>query len=216
MGLHELRIDAQSLVRYILPPVAQKNLALHAKYFIIDNDLVFVGSANLDPRPLRLKTETGLIVRDKRLNREIRTDTGEDLSSANAWRLQLSLQGDLFWGGDDTVLKTGAEGSFMRRIENCSLLIHPSRANYAGRTGRAWCARACHPCMAHCGIGDATQHPMQSIPRTAAEPAMRSIHPLQSGPQKRYAALTCNVLTLMSSKPWYMNSPPIVQFSRKR
>ncbi|WP_366519682.1 phospholipase D-like domain-containing protein [Roseobacter sp.] len=49
-----------------------KRLALHAKYLITDDDTVMIGSANIDPRSLRLNTEVGLIMRDRRLNKAIR------------------------------------------------------------------------------------------------------------------------------------------------
>ncbi len=40
--------------------------ALHAKTVIVDRQVVFVGSFNLDPRSARLNTEDGVVVRSAR------------------------------------------------------------------------------------------------------------------------------------------------------
>jgi putative cardiolipin synthase len=48
--LHEVRIDAHDRNIYMLSPVEEKHLALHAKALVIDDDKVFIGSANLIPR----------------------------------------------------------------------------------------------------------------------------------------------------------------------
>jgi len=40
----------------MFPPAVRKSLALHAKALTIDHDKVFIGSANLDPRSLRINT----------------------------------------------------------------------------------------------------------------------------------------------------------------
>jgi putative cardiolipin synthase len=58
--LHEVRIDADDRDIYMLSPIEEKKLALHAKALVIDDDKVFIGSANLDPRSLRINTEMGL------------------------------------------------------------------------------------------------------------------------------------------------------------
>lgn len=118
VGLHELRVDAPSRGRYITAPVADKSLALHAKYLIIDNDTVFIGSANIDPRSLRLNTEIGLIIRDRQLNKAIRNYTDPDLKTSNAWRLELTAESNLIWVGENEVLNAEPAASSAQRIED--------------------------------------------------------------------------------------------------
>ena len=70
--LHEVRTDAENRGRYMLTPIGRKTLALYAKALIIDHDKVFVGSANLDPRSLRINTEMGFLVVSDAFNRTVR------------------------------------------------------------------------------------------------------------------------------------------------
>lgn len=116
--LHEMRTEAEDRSLYIADPVQDKKLALHAKYLIIDDDEVFIGSANLDPRSLRINTEMGLLVRDRALNRAIREMTEPDLRSENAWRLELNAENQLIWIGDNVILNAEPASSFMQRIED--------------------------------------------------------------------------------------------------
>ena len=90
--LHEVRIDAEHRDRYMLPPVEDKMLALHAKALIIDDDQVFVGSANLDPRSLRINTEMGLLVTSESFNRSVRTAVDADFSVENAMEDELQCR----------------------------------------------------------------------------------------------------------------------------
>ena len=116
--LHEVRIDAEHRDRYMLPPVEEKMLALHAKALIIDDDQVFVGSANLDPRSLRINTEMGLLVTSEAFNRSVRAAVETDFSGENAWQLELREGGEVYWVADDQVLDSQPAASFMQRIED--------------------------------------------------------------------------------------------------
>lgn len=116
--LHEVRTDAQDRDRYILTPVGQKTLALHAKALVLDDDKVFVGSANLDPRSLRINTEMGLLVVSPGFNAAVRNALEGDFSEENAWRLELQDDGRVFWVSDDRVLESQPALSPLQRIED--------------------------------------------------------------------------------------------------
>lgn len=116
--LHEVRTDARDRDRYILKPVDSKKLALHAKALVIDNDKVFVGSANLDPRSLRMNTEMGILVESVQFNRKLRSAFEDDFSTANAWHLELQEDGRVFWKSDDQTLESQPATSSMQRIED--------------------------------------------------------------------------------------------------
>ncbi|MEZ5488782.1 MAG: phospholipase D family protein [Gammaproteobacteria bacterium] len=116
--LHEVRVDAEQRDLYIIPPVETKSLALHAKVLIIDSDRVFIGSANLDPRSLRLNTEMGLLVTSQPLNQALRRQVEPDFSTANAWRLEFAEDGDVIWISDDLVLEAQPALSPLQRIED--------------------------------------------------------------------------------------------------
>ena len=112
----------------MLSPVETKALALHAKALVIDEDRVFVGSANLDPRSLRLNTEMGLLVTSPELNADIREAIKPDFSASNAWRLQFDENGEIVWVSDDGMLKEQPATSFMQSIEDWFLSTLPIEA----------------------------------------------------------------------------------------
>jgi putative cardiolipin synthase len=120
--LHEVRVDARDRHLYMFPPTNKKSLALHAKALVIDWDKVFVGSANLDPRSLRLNTEMGLLVYSEALNAEVRSMVERDFSQENAWHLQFDEAGNVIWVSGNIVLTSQPAESFMQRIEDWFLM----------------------------------------------------------------------------------------------
>jgi len=116
--LHEVRIDARDRHFYMFPPTDKKSLALHAKALVIDRDKVFIGSANLDPRSLRLNTEMGLLVYSEALNAKVRSMVEHDFSQANAWHLRFDEDGNVIWVSGNVVLTSQPAESFMQRVED--------------------------------------------------------------------------------------------------
>jgi putative cardiolipin synthase len=123
--VHEVRTFARDRALYMEQPVDQKHLGLHAKILIIDNDQTFIGSANLDPRSLRINTEMGLFVRSVDFNHQVRQALSIDLLQDNAWYLQLNENGKLIWNGGDTVLFDQPAESELQRLEDWFLSILP-------------------------------------------------------------------------------------------
>jgi len=116
--LHEVRVDARDRYLYMFPPTDKKSLALHAKVLVIDDDKVFIGSPNMDPRSLVINTEMGLLVQSEELNAQIRSLVELDFSQANAWHLKFNDKGHVVWVSDGVVLESQPAGSFMQRIED--------------------------------------------------------------------------------------------------
>ena len=116
--IHEVRIDAEDRHLYMLTPVEEKKLALHAKVLVIDDDKVFIGSANLDPRSLRINTEMGLLVRSEALNAQVREAVNGDFDPRNAWRLELGEDEHVYWVSADKRLDSQPAASYMQRIED--------------------------------------------------------------------------------------------------
>ncbi|MDH4072307.1 MAG: phospholipase D family protein, partial [Gammaproteobacteria bacterium] len=116
--LHEVRIDAHDRHVYMLSPVSEKNLALHAKALIIDSDKVFIGSANLDPRSLRINTEMGFLMESPALNAALRADVAPDFELTNAWALQFDENGNVLWVSNEVTLTSQPAMSTLQRIED--------------------------------------------------------------------------------------------------
>lgn len=114
--VYEMRVDAQSRDKYMVPPTNGKDLGLHAKYMIVDGAQVFVGSANFDPRSLRINTEVGLILDNRKLAQRLLLDTETDLAEPNAWRVLLDEQG-LVWTSQNEIRRTPPARSSFQQVE---------------------------------------------------------------------------------------------------
>ena len=71
VDVHEVRAYAKDRDVYIESPVEDKSLCLHAKVLIFDSGRVFIGSANLDPRSMRINTEKGLLIESPALHEQL-------------------------------------------------------------------------------------------------------------------------------------------------
>ncbi|HEX2855642.1 MAG TPA: phospholipase D family protein [Opitutaceae bacterium] len=60
-------------------------LCLHAKSLVVDDQIAFIGSYNLDPRSERLNTEVGLLVEDEVIARVLREEIERDMRPENSW-----------------------------------------------------------------------------------------------------------------------------------
>ncbi len=116
--LHEVRIDANDRHIYMLSPIEEKQLALHAKALVIDDDKVFIGSVNLDPRSLRINTEMGFLIESEALNAEVRKAVTPDFSQTNAWQLEIDEGDQVVWVSNDVRLTRQPAGSMLQRIED--------------------------------------------------------------------------------------------------
>lgn len=70
--------------------------SLHAKTFAVDQARMFVGSYNFDPRSTLLNTELGFIIESPAMARRV-DETFNTIVPAEAYRVELSQQGDLVW-----------------------------------------------------------------------------------------------------------------------
>ena len=70
------------------PRIAETNpvFAIHAKTMVIDDNLVFIGTFNLDPRSANLNTEVGILVRNHTLAEQVTASIERDIRPANSWR----------------------------------------------------------------------------------------------------------------------------------
>lgn len=77
---------------------AHLRASLHAKTLVVDDHLVLIGSANLDPRSHGLNLELGVAIASVPLAAEIRTCFEDAVLPANAWRLGLNGR-QVYWEG---------------------------------------------------------------------------------------------------------------------
>jgi len=65
--------------------VQRPYLCMHAKSLVVDGELSFVGSYNLDPRSENINTESGLVIRDRAFARRLHEQIAVDMQPRNAW-----------------------------------------------------------------------------------------------------------------------------------
>ncbi len=91
--------------------------SLHSKYIIFDDDVVFIGSLNLDPRSLYLNTELGVMLRSPELADALRLSFQELIRPENSWRITME-DGGLCWSSAEGVVKKEPAKSHWQSIQN--------------------------------------------------------------------------------------------------
>ncbi len=115
--LYELRTDAVDRNLYMDAPVHDKQLGLHAKFMLVDDDRVLIGSSNLDQRSLKLNTEVGLMVESEALNARLREAIAVDFLPRNAWSVQLDGEGAMLWVAGNERLSHPPADSVFQQLE---------------------------------------------------------------------------------------------------
>jgi putative cardiolipin synthase len=62
--------------------------ALHAKTLVVDEQIVYIGTYNLDPRSENLNTEVGVVIHDPTQAKAVAAAIERDMSPANSWKAQ--------------------------------------------------------------------------------------------------------------------------------
>ena len=124
--LHEYRPDAQRPARQgNLMRGGESDSALHTKVIVYDRRLVWVGSANSDPRSRRVNTEGGFLIESPAFAERLLARIEDDLSLQHSWRLGLeSVSGTdekrIVWNGmqDGQIVRLEREqgAGLMRRF----------------------------------------------------------------------------------------------------
>lgn len=79
-------IDPYENPELLLPVNAKKpRLIVHAKFFVVDNAISFVGSHNFDPRAKNLNTESAVIIWDEELADALKQIFNRDTAPQNSW-----------------------------------------------------------------------------------------------------------------------------------
>ena len=60
---------------------------IHAKSYIFDDKIAWIGSFNLDPRSSNLNTEVGLVIHDESVAKALKSNILRDMSPQNSWTI---------------------------------------------------------------------------------------------------------------------------------
>jgi cardiolipin synthase C len=125
VALFEMKADASDRNLYMQDPVADKALGLHAKFMLLDDSRVFIGSSNLDPRSLKLNTEVGLMVQSQQLNQMLRDTIAVDFQPRNAWQVTLDDSGQPLWSDGGEARRTPPADSVFQQLEDWFIGLLP-------------------------------------------------------------------------------------------
>jgi len=81
--------DADRMIKLILAVkrAATYYACIHAKSYIFDDKIAWIGSFNLDPRSKNLNTEVGLVIYDEKVAQELKKDILRDMAPLNSWTI---------------------------------------------------------------------------------------------------------------------------------
>jgi cardiolipin synthase C len=101
-------------------PFRSSNASLHAKALVIDQNIVFIGSLNMDERSARINSEMGLVMRSSEIARQV-TNLLDDISTDGSYKLELEDHTDhLEWvsgePGAQTTWHTDPETTRTQRL----------------------------------------------------------------------------------------------------
>lgn len=82
-------VQQDLIERYALIEKEVPTFAIHAKSMVIDHNLVYVGTFNLDPRSANLNTEVGVLIRNTILASRIEKSILTDILPENSWNTRL-------------------------------------------------------------------------------------------------------------------------------
>ena len=100
--LYELKAESNDKKRKLKDRglTGNSGTSLHAKTFIVDQQRVFVGSFNLDPRSARLNTEMGVVIQSPELAQTLQQQLHRQ-AQHDAYRVTLSDKGKVQWHDPD-------------------------------------------------------------------------------------------------------------------
>jgi len=75
----------QLMQRYQQLKHKKPKFALHAKTIVIDSKIAYIGTFNLDPRSINLNTETGVIIHNEKLAKQVEAAIRQDMLPDNSW-----------------------------------------------------------------------------------------------------------------------------------
>ncbi|MBE0597058.1 MAG: phospholipase D family protein [Desulfuromonadales bacterium] len=83
-------IESELIEQYHDPDRPHPIFVMHAKTLVIDGELLYVGTFNLDPRSANLSTEEGVFVRNRLLARQLEEQIELEMQEENSWDPRLT------------------------------------------------------------------------------------------------------------------------------
>lgn len=114
--LFEFRPEAEQHNISAASFVNSNYISLHAKSIIYDDESVYIGSLNLDPRSEKLNTEIGLFINNAELTDSVYRVFIDDLKQGKYWQVKFNDQSKLIWQCGHEIIYTQPARSFWQRL----------------------------------------------------------------------------------------------------
>ena len=112
--LWELKpVDGSEVRKHMRP---SSGASLHTKAMLMDDQIIFVGSYNLDPRSAWLNCEQGVLVESEALARQLAQIFARQTSGQRAWHLTL-VHGGLSWSDGTETFSVDPHSSVAQRLQ---------------------------------------------------------------------------------------------------
>ncbi len=112
MELYELKSDAGFIKNNWSSLAGRSRASLHTKVFVLDKQLVGIGSFNIDPRSIALNTEIVILVESSKLASQVLAYMDEGIRPENSYRL--TLETNAATGIEQLVWTTEVDGEEVR------------------------------------------------------------------------------------------------------
>jgi putative cardiolipin synthase len=112
LEIYELRPDARRVRKNWSVLAGRSKASLHTKAFVVDRELVGIGSFNVDPRSIALNTEIVILVISDELAAQVLDYMEEGVRPANSYRVILETDADT--GAERLVWITENDGKELR------------------------------------------------------------------------------------------------------
>jgi len=129
--LYELRPDAASCNTFITEDrlCEKAKVSLHAKSAVIDQERVYIGSFNLNPRSAYLNSEMAFIINSKALAQAVTDIIEIQMQPENSWTVSLDEHNEMQWTSqfknETQTYSHDPESSLWQRIRNSVFSIFP-------------------------------------------------------------------------------------------
>ena len=117
--LYEVRVDAPEHLAVSAGSV-EPRLTMHTKAALIDEDQVFIGSMNFDPRSIKINTEMGVFIHSEELSQKSLNRINERMFDFT-YKVELNEKDRLVWrytgNGQNELRLSEPDAGFWRRLQ---------------------------------------------------------------------------------------------------
>ncbi|WP_346188610.1 phospholipase D family protein [Rubritalea halochordaticola] len=116
--LYELRSQPDKSVRMMadVSPVRSKIVAMHTKAIVGDRTRCFIGSMNLDPRAIKINTESGMLIDSPELTADLFSMLQKIRRSESVWEVTLDERNKLRWSENGVNFQDEPPAPWMKKV----------------------------------------------------------------------------------------------------